>query len=79
MVLIKKSLHPSPFFNAGIMNSVGKLWRNERRFLHEKLRDLGMTYMGSGRKLMESRIMVSCVFGSLVLLAFFTKAQKIYA
>lgn len=43
----------------GIMNSEGKLWKNERRFLHEKLRVLGMTYMSSGRKLMESRIMVS--------------------
>lgn len=37
---------------------MGKLWKDERRFLHEKLRVLGMTYMGSEQKKMEKRIMV---------------------
>ncbi|XP_066602887.1 cytochrome P450 18a1 [Prorops nasuta] len=41
----------------GIINSEGALWKEQRRFLHEKLRSFGMTYMGSGKKVMESRIM----------------------
>ncbi|XP_055909303.1 cytochrome P450 18a1 [Eupeodes corollae] len=41
----------------GIVNSTGKLWKDQRRFLHEKLRHLGMTYMGSGKHMMETRIM----------------------
>lgn len=40
----------------GIINSEGRLWKNQRRFLHEKLREFGMTYMGNGKKLMEDRI-----------------------
>lgn len=42
----------------GIINSEGKLWKDQRRFLHEKLRQFGMTYMGSGKHLMEKRIMI---------------------
>ncbi|XP_026468203.1 cytochrome P450 18a1-like [Ctenocephalides felis] len=41
----------------GIINSEGKLWKDQRRFLHDKLRQFGMTYMGNGKKLMERRIM----------------------
>ncbi|CAG9783638.1 unnamed protein product [Diatraea saccharalis] len=40
----------------GIINSDGRLWKNQRRFLHEKLRDFGMTYMGNGKRIMETRI-----------------------
>lgn len=46
------------FFIEGIINSTGKLWKDQRRFLHDKLRQLGMTYMGSGKHFMEKRIMV---------------------
>lgn len=42
----------------GIINSEGRLWKSQRRFLHEKLREFGMTYMGNGKKIMESRIKV---------------------
>lgn len=42
----------------GIINSTGKLWKDQRRFLHEKLRQFGMTYMGNGKHIMEKRIMV---------------------
>ncbi|XP_037936336.1 cytochrome P450 18a1 [Teleopsis dalmanni] len=41
----------------GIINSTGKLWKDQRRFLHEKLRQFGMTYMGNGKHIMEKRIM----------------------
>ncbi|XP_055683640.1 cytochrome P450 18a1 [Lutzomyia longipalpis] len=41
----------------GIINSEGKLWRDQRRFLHDKLRQLGVTYMGKGKDVMEKRIM----------------------
>lgn len=46
-----------PFITrAGIINSIGDLWKEQRRFLHVKLRQFGMTYMGNGRHLMEQRI-----------------------
>ncbi|KAH8385475.1 hypothetical protein KR093_007931 [Drosophila rubida] len=41
----------------GIINSTGKLWKDQRRFLHDKLRQFGMTYMGSGKQQMQKRIM----------------------
>lgn len=44
---------------AGIVNSEGALWKDQRRFLHSKFRSLGASYMGAGKKIMESRIMVS--------------------
>ncbi|CAB3242029.1 unnamed protein product [Arctia plantaginis] len=40
----------------GIINSEGRLWKSQRRFLHDKLREFGMTYMGNGKKIMERRI-----------------------
>lgn len=52
----------SPHYNAslcaGIINSEGRLWKSQRRFLHDKLREFGMTYMGNGKKIMEGRIKV---------------------
>lgn len=52
----------SPSYNAslsaGIINSEGRLWKSQRRFLHDKLREFGMTYMGNGKKIMEGRIKV---------------------
>ncbi|EDX16681.1 cytochrome P450 18a1 [Drosophila simulans] len=41
----------------GIINSTGKLWKDQRRFLHDKLRQFGMTYMGNGKQQMQKRIM----------------------
>ncbi|XP_041976933.1 cytochrome P450 18a1 [Aricia agestis] len=40
----------------GIINSEGRLWKNQRRFLHEKLRGFGMSIMGDARKTMVGRI-----------------------
>nr|QGP73852.1 cytochrome P450 monooxygenase CYP18A1 [Liriomyza trifolii]UPO37783.1 cytochrome P450 18a1 [Liriomyza trifolii] len=42
----------------GIINSTGQLWKDQRRFLHEKLRQFGMTYMGNSKRNMEKRIMI---------------------
>ncbi|XP_034945934.1 cytochrome P450 18a1 [Chelonus insularis] len=41
----------------GIVNTEGAMWKDQRRFLHEKLRSFGMTYCGNGQKKMEFRIM----------------------
>nr|AVL92816.1 CYP450 [Locusta migratoria] len=41
----------------GIINTDGKLWKDQRRFLHERLRQFGMKYIGAGKEHMESRIM----------------------
>lgn len=46
----------------GIINTEGAMWKDQRKFLHDKLRGFGMTYMGGGKQIMESRIMVSTVF-----------------
>ncbi|XP_029675425.1 cytochrome P450 18a1 [Formica exsecta] len=40
----------------GIVNTEGALWKDQRRFLHDKLRNFGMT-SGAGKKNLESRIM----------------------
>ncbi|XP_077292942.1 cytochrome P450 18a1 [Arctopsyche grandis] len=42
----------------GIINSKGVLWKEQRKFLHDKLRQFGMTYMGNSRQKMEKRIMI---------------------
>lgn len=42
---------------AGVINVAGKLWRDQRRFLHGGLRSFGMSYVGSRQKQMEKRIM----------------------
>ncbi|EZA54128.1 hypothetical protein DMN91_001114 [Ooceraea biroi] len=41
----------------GIINTEGAMWKDQRKFLHDKLRNFGMTYSGMGKKVMESRIM----------------------
>lgn len=46
----------------GIVNSEGRLWKDQRRFLNEKLRHFGMTYLGNRKEQMENRIMVSINF-----------------
>jgi hypothetical protein len=35
------------------------MWKEQRRFLHERLRHFGMKHMGDGREKMEARIMVN--------------------
>lgn len=55
----------------GIINTQGKLWKDQRKFLHAKLRQFGITYMGKGKEQMEKRIMVSFNF------FFITKSEKI--
>uniref|UniRef100_T1HZA0 Cytochrome n=1 Tax=Rhodnius prolixus TaxID=13249 RepID=T1HZA0_RHOPR len=42
----------------GIINSDGRLWKDQRKFLHERLRKFGMTYSGQGKEQMEGRIMM---------------------
>ncbi|KAJ6637049.1 Cytochrome P450 18a1 [Pseudolycoriella hygida] len=42
----------------GIINSIGDLWKDQRKFLHDKLRLFGMTYLGNGKHIMEGRIML---------------------
>lgn len=44
-------------FYSGVINAEGKLWKDQRRFLHDRLRHFGMTYIGSRKGQMESRIM----------------------
>ncbi|KAJ8985266.1 hypothetical protein NQ317_007051 [Molorchus minor] len=41
----------------GVVNTAGKLWKDQRRFLHEGLRHFGMSYLGSRKAQMENRIM----------------------
>ncbi|KAK9503987.1 hypothetical protein O3M35_010436 [Rhynocoris fuscipes] len=41
----------------GIINSDGRLWKDQRKFLHDRLRKFGMTYSGQGKEQMEARIM----------------------
>ncbi|XP_022902514.1 cytochrome P450 18a1 [Onthophagus taurus] len=41
----------------GIINTEGKLWKDQRRFIHDRLRQFGMSYIGSRKAQMESRIM----------------------
>lgn len=40
-----------------MINTAGKLWKDQRRFLHDGLRHFGMTYIGSRKAQMETRIM----------------------
>lgn len=52
------SLNKDSIFILGIINSEGKLWKEQRKFLHERLRHFGMTYFGAGKDSMEKRIKV---------------------
>lgn len=47
------------FSIAGVVNIDGDLWKDQRRFLHERLRNFGMKQAGSGKEQLEARIMVS--------------------
>lgn len=40
-----------------MINTAGKLWKDQRRFLHDGLRHFGMSYLGSRKAQMENRIM----------------------
>lgn len=57
--IIHCNIFLSFLYSTGIINSEGQLWKEQRRFLHEKLRHFGMTVLGNKKHLMESRIMVS--------------------
>lgn len=41
----------------GVINTEGKLWKDQRRFINTRLRHFGMSYIGSRKSQMESRIM----------------------
>lgn len=41
----------------GVINAAGKLWKDQRRFVHDGLRHFGMSYIGSRKAQMEGRIM----------------------
>ncbi|KAG5875608.1 hypothetical protein JTB14_036605 [Gonioctena quinquepunctata] len=41
----------------GVINIAGKLWKDQRRFLHDGLRHFGMSYLSSRKTQMENRIM----------------------
>jgi hypothetical protein len=43
----------------GVINAEGKLWKDQRRFLHEKLRRFGMTYLNSKNSKLQTLISVS--------------------
>lgn len=40
-----------------MINTEGKLWKDQRRFIHDGLRHFGMSYIGSRKNQMEDRIM----------------------
>lgn len=62
-LLTRPSLtHSFSYSRSGIINSEGAMWKEQRRFLHDNLRSLGMTYLGAGKKIMETKIMVSVSF-----------------
>jgi 26-hydroxylase len=42
----------------GVLNSDGQLWKEQRKFLHDRLRQFGMKHVGSGKEHLETRIMV---------------------
>ncbi|XP_045473904.1 cytochrome P450 18a1 [Harmonia axyridis] len=40
----------------GLINIAGKLWKEQRKFVHEGLRHFGMSYLGTKKAQMETRI-----------------------
>lgn len=61
MIFVKSNANESRFmsFVAGVINTDGKLWKDQRKFVNDRLRQFGVTCLGEGKKLMEARIMVS--------------------
>ncbi|KAK3865744.1 hypothetical protein Pcinc_028679 [Petrolisthes cinctipes] len=55
------------FEGYGLLNTSGGIWRDQRQFLHTRLRALGMKTTGPGREQMEVRIMseVKCLLQCL--------------
>ena len=59
--LINKSIFFYLFNRAndvGVINAEGKLWKEQRRFLHEKLRRFGMTHLNSKNTKLQNLITV---------------------
>ncbi|KAK7085939.1 hypothetical protein SK128_008549 [Halocaridina rubra] len=46
------------FEGYGLLNISGVIWKDQRKFLHERLRALGMKATGPGREQLQDRIMV---------------------
>nr|WDY85991.1 cytochrome P450 18A1 [Pagiophloeus tsushimanus] len=42
----------------GVINTSGRLWKDQRRFLHDGLRHFGMSYLSSRKAQMEKRIVI---------------------
>lgn len=61
LIFVKSNANESRFmsFVAGVINTDGKLWKDQRKFVNDRLRQFGVTCLGEGKKLMEARIMVS--------------------
>jgi len=47
------------FLFIGVVNVDGTMWKDQRRFLHERMRYFGMKHSGNGKEQLEARIMVS--------------------
>ena len=45
--------------STGVVNVDGTMWKDQRRFLHERMRHFGMKHSGNGKEQLEARIMVS--------------------
>lgn len=50
-----------------MINAEGALWKEQRRFLHEKLRRFGMTHLSSKNNKLQNMITVSRSMSSRVL------------
>lgn len=70
--------NPLPRSPAGLINTSGDIWRNQRRFLHERLRGLGIKLGGAGRMRMEERIRVRPLYTQYARFAWYVlcKAQN---
>ena len=51
------------------------MWKDQRRFLHERFRHFGIKHLGAGREMMEARIMVSA--GSSFFVCYFLFGQRV--
>jgi len=43
----------------GVINAEGLLWKDQRRFLHEKLRRFGMTHFSNNNNKLQNMVTVS--------------------